>query len=230
MYAGPVRETDEPMPNSYRSNLVRAATFAFAALTLLRLSESTSLGEVLPRFTFGTLQLRTDAPAIAPEPLIVPTVASAPTTAIVASRPLDRRLDPLARLPFGDEIRQAALREGLDPLLLAAVVEVESNFSPDAVSPKGAMGLMQLMPLHFEEGAEPLEPIANLALGARYLRQLTREYDSLALALAAYHSGPGAVERAGGRPPYRSTMAYVRRVLDVYDRLRTAQRGEGPSG
>lgn len=228
MYPGPLRETDETMPNSYRSNLVRAATFAFAALTLLRLSESTSLGEALPRFTFGTLQLRTDAPTLAPESLVVLPVASASPAAAIPSRPLDRRQDPLARLPFGDEIRKAALREGLDPLLLAAVVEVESNFSADAVSPKGAMGLMQLMPLHFEEGAEPLDPIANLALGARYLRQLTREYDSLALALAAYQAGPGAVERAGGRPPYRSTMAYVRRVLDVYDRLRSAQRGEGP--
>lgn len=123
----------------------------------------------------------------------------------------------LADLPYGREIRGAAYRNGVDSLLLASVVEAESGFRPDAVSAKGALGLMQLMPLHFTGIEQPLDPEVNLDLGARYLGDLRRRYDGdLTLALAAYHAGPGAVERFGGVPPYRDTRIYVERVISLY--------------
>jgi hypothetical protein len=126
----------------------------------------------------------------------------------------DRYLD---RLPFGREIRGAAKRYELDSLLLASIVEAESSFRPDAVSDKGALGLMQLMPLHFDATDQPLDPTVNLNLGARYLRELRNRYDGdLELALAAYHAGPGTIDRFGGFPPYRETQRYVGRVLQLY--------------
>ncbi len=125
----------------------------------------------------------------------------------------------LLALPYGAEIRAAARSHSLDSLLIASVVEAESSFRADAVSPKGALGLMQLMPLHFEEGQEPFDPEVNLMLGARYLAELEQRFDGdLELALAAYHAGPGAVERWGGIPPYRETHRYVGRVLSLYRR------------
>jgi soluble lytic murein transglycosylase-like protein len=136
----------------------------------------------------------------------------------------------LERLPFGREIRSAAKRYGVDSLLLVSIVEAESSFRPDAVSVKGALGLMQLMPLHFAvseaapQPVDPLDPSVNLDLGARYLRDLRKRYDGdLELALGAYHAGPGTVDRFGGLPPYRETHAYVGRVLKLYnDHLRDA--------
>ena len=123
----------------------------------------------------------------------------------------------LRTLPFGAAIGSAAARHDIDPLLLASIVEVESNFRPAAVSEKGAMGLMQVMPVHLEEGDEPFEPEANLELGATFLASLRERFaGDLALTLAAYHAGAGAVERHGGLPPYRSTRAYVTRVLEIY--------------
>jgi len=119
--------------------------------------------------------------------------------------------------PFGEEILATADRHDLDPLLLLSVVEVESNFHPDAVSPKGAMGLMQVMPVHVEEGLEPFDPVINLELGATFLSSLERRFDGdLGLAIGAYHAGAGAVERFDGIPPYASTRLYVERVLEVY--------------
>ena len=83
------------------------------------------------------------------------------------------------------------------------------------------MGLMQLMPLHFEPGQEPFDPELNLMLGAQYLAELEQRFDgNLELALAAYHAGPGAVEKWGGVPPYRETHRYVGRVLALYERHR----------
>ena len=123
----------------------------------------------------------------------------------------------LASIPYSQEIRRVARSQGLDSLLLASVVEAESAFRPDAVSPKGALGLMQLLPLHFEAHEEPFDPVVNLATGAEYLAQMKRRFDGdLELALAAYHAGPSAVERFGGLPPYRETRQYVGRVLDLY--------------
>ena len=130
-------------------------------------------------------------------------------------------LDPAAYLrdvPFGAEIVAVAARHGVDALLVASVIEAESNFRPDAVSEKGAIGLMQVMPFHLESPELPLDPEQNLEIGTAYLETLLERFDGdLALALAAYHAGPGAVERFGGFPPYSSTRHYVARVLTYYE-------------
>jgi hypothetical protein len=137
----------------------------------------------------------------------------------------------LQTLPFGSEIRAAARSASLDSLLVASVVEAESGFRADAISPKGAMGLMQLMPLHFEQGQQPFDPKLNLMLGTRYLAELKQRYDGdLELALAAYHAGPGAVEKWGGVPPYQETHRYVGRVLSLYERHRASLAARSDAG
>jgi len=111
----------------------------------------------------------------------------------------------------------AARRHSLDPDLVRAVVAVESGFRPDAVSPKGAQGLMQLMPYTARALGvkDTFDPAANLDGGTRYLRALIKRYDGdVTRALAAYNAGEGAVARHGGVPPYPETLAYVRRVLE----------------
>jgi soluble lytic murein transglycosylase-like protein len=113
----------------------------------------------------------------------------------------------------------AAQRHGLDPALVSAVVAVESGFQPQAVSAKGAQGLMQLMPRTAREMgvADPFDPAANLDGGSRYLSSLVARYDGdLTRALAAYNAGMGAVARHGGVPPYAETRRYVRKVLGRY--------------
>ena len=111
----------------------------------------------------------------------------------------------------------AARRHGLAPELVAAVAAVESAFDPAAVSPKGAQGLMQLMPATAASlgVADAFDPAANLDGGSRHLRALLQRYDgNLEKALAAYNAGEGAVQRHGGVPPYRETREYVKRVLE----------------
>jgi soluble lytic murein transglycosylase-like protein len=110
----------------------------------------------------------------------------------------------------------AARRHALDPELVRAVVAVESDFHADAVSPKGAQGLMQLMPATARALGvkDAFDPAQNLDGGARHLRALIDQYGGdVKRALAAYNAGPGAVARHGGVPPYAETREYVRKVL-----------------
>lgn len=128
--------------------------------------------------------------------------------------------DPIIdRMPYGTIIRRAARRHSVDELLVAAIVEAESSFNPGAISPVGAIGLMQVMPATaagFGAG-DPSNPAINVDLGARYLSRLLNRFGGdLELALAAYNAGPGAVDRYDGMPPYRETRAYVGRVLSRY--------------
>jgi len=120
-------------------------------------------------------------------------------------------------------IEKAAANYSIEPNLLRAVIVVESGFNARALSKKGAIGLMQLMPAtaRLYGAANAYDPQQNVRAGARYLRSLLDRYRAdLKLVLAAYNAGEDAVERNGGRiPPYKETQAYVPRVLKVYQRL-----------
>lgn len=123
------------------------------------------------------------------------------------------------QVPFGGQILAAADRHGLDPLLIAAIVQVESDFDAQALSPRGALGLMQVMPATAEQvGVHNFDdPTGNLEAGARYLASLLRRFDGdLVLSLAAYNAGPGAVERFSGLPPFGETHRFTERVLGLY--------------
>jgi hypothetical protein len=171
-----------------------------------------------------------------------PVVTSGDLSAALAHEPRRHTLLPeghdqdarrrfLNDLPFGNAMAVAAERHDVDGLLLAAVVQTESRFVPTAVSPRGAVGLMQVLPATGEMyGARNLsDPYVNLDVGSRYLRQLLRDYDGdLEMALAAYNAGPAAVDRYGRVPPYRETQDYVKRVLGLYEKHR--QRVDGIAG
>lgn len=112
---------------------------------------------------------------------------------------------------------QIAVERGLDPALVLAVIQAESGGDPLAVSPAGALGLMQVMPDKFSPHEDPFDPETNLRAGCSYLRRMLDRYGGdLELALAAYNAGPGAVDKHGGIPPYEETVAYVERVLLLY--------------
>lgn len=116
-------------------------------------------------------------------------------------------------------IGPAASKYDLDPNLVAAVIWTESSGDPNAVSVKGARGLMQLMPETAKElgVTRIMDPGQNVDGGTRYLRQLMDQHNGdLQLALAAYNAGPGAVARYGGIPPYRETQHYVQKVMSLY--------------
>jgi soluble lytic murein transglycosylase-like protein len=143
---------------------------------------------------------------------------------IVPDEVLDEVLEEIADAPAGSDLTAlataAARRHKLDPALVLALVQVESAFRPDAVSPKGAQGLTQLMPATARDMGvkDVLDPEQNLDGGARYLSWLLSRYGGdLKRALAAYNAGPGAVDRHRGVPPYRETLQYVRRVLEKYN-------------
>jgi soluble lytic murein transglycosylase-like protein len=118
-------------------------------------------------------------------------------------------------------VREAAERHNVDPALVRAVIETESNWNPSARSRKGAVGLMQLIPTTAQRfGAnDASNPKQNIEAGVRYLKTLLERYNgNLDLALAAYNAGEGAVDRAGGVPHYRETQNYVQRVQNAYFR------------
>jgi transglycosylase-like protein with SLT domain len=135
---------------------------------------------------------------------------------------------PPDRMAVRSEVRRIAAREGIDPLLAEAVAEAESAYNAWAVSPKGAVGVMQLMPK--TAGAlgvrDPWDVQENVTAGVRYLRYLHWYYrGDLRLTLAAYNAGPGAVAKHGGLPPYTETRQYVMTVLHGYDLRRTSRDG-----
>ncbi|MCB0359204.1 MAG: lytic transglycosylase domain-containing protein, partial [Bdellovibrionales bacterium] len=125
---------------------------------------------------------------------------------------------------FDSLIKRSATEEGIDWRLVKAVVHAESAFRPQAVSPKGAMGLMQLMPATASRFGvrNAFDPEQNIRGGVRYLRFLLDRYEgNIRLALAAYNAGEGVVDQLGDVPPYRETIAYVRKVIDLHGQYRT---------
>lgn len=183
-------------------------SFSLDLQSLLANDPAWKLGPVIAHDS-GTDSFR---PSGSSDPLGTPTAFSLPR-----ETPVVPTSDYVLTLPFGREIEDAARKYDVDALLLASIVEAESSFRADAVSPKGALGLMQLMPLHFDGTEEPLDPEINLDLGARYLESLQERFDGdVELALAAYNAGPGAVERFGGLPPWRETQKYIDRVMTIY--------------
>ena len=133
------------------------------------------------------------------------------------------------RTRYADMIRRVATEQKMDPALIHAVVSAESGYNERATSPKGARGLMQVMPetgKRFGVGAKKLvNPLDNLRAGTAYLRHLIETFSSLELGIAAYNAGEGAVARFGNAiPPFPETRAYVPKVLEFYDRYRRDAR------
>ncbi len=142
-----------------------------------------------------------------------------------ASDPKCRQLDwqriPLNRSAFANITQQAAETFSVDEALLRAIIHAESAFQPDALSPKGAQGLMQLMPANQTHYGitDPYEPAQNILAGAEHLSDLLAEFSgNVNLAVAAYNAGSGAVKKYGDIPPYAETREYVRRVNILYRR------------
>ncbi|MEF3193934.1 MAG: lytic transglycosylase domain-containing protein [Halothiobacillaceae bacterium] len=130
------------------------------------------------------------------------------------------RLNPSA---YEDLIRATASQSGIDHALIRAIMHAESGFNPQAVSPKGAMGLMQLMPATAARFGvnDSFNPIENVRGGVAYLRFLLDLFKGdVRLAVAAYNAGEGAVQKFGGIPPYDETITYVARVMNLYGRYR----------
>ena len=148
---------------------------------------------------------------VTPEPVVAVhehVLAAAPETPALPSR------DPR------EMVRAAARRSGLPPEFVESVAQIESGFRPDAVSPKGALGVMQLMPATARTlGADPHDTAQNIDAGTRLLRDLLVKYDGDVLkALASYNAGAGAVDKYQGMPPYNETRWYVKKVIDAYQK------------
>lgn len=164
----------------------------------------------------------TAAPATRTPATVAPaTLAPAATTRPEAAASAWASKLPEAGRPWAAAIEDAAVKAGVEPALLAALVQHESGFDPDAVSHAGARGLAQLMPgTAAGLGVDPRDPLENLAGGARYLKEQLDRFGSVDLALAAYNAGPGRVSQAGGVPRIPETMAYVDKVTATWKQLR----------
>lgn len=123
---------------------------------------------------------------------------------------------------YDDYIKRAAVKFGLSFSLIKAMIQVESNFNPRAISRKGAKGLMQIMPHNFGDLniKNPFNPHENIMGGARYFKQMLDRYSGkLPLALAAYNAGPSAVDRYKRIPPYPETEQYVKNVMEIFNTM-----------
>ena len=162
----------------------------------------------------GTLVLSDKArPDGGPATASMPTAPRSTRVRAVQSTP------PIASRLYDELIVEHARQHDIRPDLVRAVVQVESAFNPHAVSPKGAQGLMQLMPATARELGviNPFDPEQNVSGGVRYLRQLLDRYgNDEQLALAAYNAGPGTVDRYGQEvPPYKETQKYVTKISQM---------------
>ncbi|MGE4403245.1 MAG: lytic transglycosylase domain-containing protein [Desulfobulbus sp.] len=140
---------------------------------------------------------------------------------IAINRPVARSKNDSSPQTINAFIQTAATEHGVDPLLIKAIIKAESNFDPTAVSPKGAQGLMQLMPATAKDlqVADPFDPQDNITGGTKYLRSLLDNYGwDLEMSIAAYNAGPGRVK--GRIPNILETRMYIAKVLDNYQAYR----------
>jgi|GEM_PF-3594179 len=203
-----------------------------------------AMGHREKNVTAAGLRLLARAPAVVPglvtQEIILPRKILAPPTLLAT--PLDTRAEPGPTTPRKSRrplvkpvnrhlrhlIHAAAIRHGIDPAMIHAIIMAESSFNPDAVSNRGAQGLMQLMPQTAESLglADAFDPGKNIDAGARYFRQLLNQFrGDVELALAAYNAGIQSVINHNGVPPFKTTQRYVRKVLDYYEHYRRMLTG-----
>ena len=186
------------------SNGARADYFVLRSGARLAVNSYQLLGErYRVQIDGGTAEIvASDVVAIEPEEIFIP----APRM-------------PLAQAPYGQLIQTAAQKYGVDADLVFSVITAESNFNPNAVSRRGARGLMQLLPsTAMRLGVKDIfDPGQNIDAGTRYLHELLTLYEGdLVLTVAAYNAGPGALQKYGRVPPYRETQSYVRAIRKTY--------------
>jgi soluble lytic murein transglycosylase-like protein len=150
-----------------------------------------------------------------PEPVVAVGAATATRDEAQAQSPAAGAL--LSSTPYGEIIAAVSEAHGVDPLLVRALIQVESNYQTRARSPKGAMGLMQLMPstARVYRVRNPFDPRTNIEAGIKHLKSLIDRFGRVELGLAAYNAGEGAVTKFNGIPPYRETRNYVSRILSL---------------
>ena len=143
---------------------------------------------------------------------------SPPPSSFQKSLKQPHKINQANKKRYSPDIQRIAKKYRLDPALIHAVISAESGYNPNAVSSKGAIGLMQLMPATARRfGVDPYNPVANITGGARYLRLLLNRFKNISLVLAAYNAGEGAVKRYRNTiPPYPETRRFVVRVIHFY--------------
>ena len=202
---------------------VKSTAYLPSLLLLLTLGSSPAAGADAGIYVFvddhGAINLSNDPDDARYQVLVASAPPAAAGTAVVAQ-------DNRAWLQYRDLIQASAARFQLDPALLRAVINAESGYNPNAVSRRGAGGLMQLMPMTARRlgVANVFDPAENVVGGARYLVELLQLFDNdLQLALAAYNAGEAAVLKYGRRiPPYRETTEYVSKVVAFYRQYRSS--------
>lgn len=136
--------------------------------------------------------------------------------------------DPQQQLgdePYAALIQKYAKEQNVSPTLISQIIHQESRGNPDAVSPKGAQGLMQLMPdLSNKFNIDPFDPESNIKVGTRYFAEMLKKYGQVDLALAAYNAGPGAVDKYDGIPPFNETQNYVSTILAGVTKLEASNQ------
>ncbi len=159
-----------------------------------------------------------------------------PPVAVIAREALPAPARPVAQqsgfhTDVEQIVEQASATHGVDPLLVRSVMQVESNFNPNAISPKGAMGLMQLMPATARQMGviNAFDVRQNIEGGVRFLRYLKTKFDDDRLVLAAYNAGEAAVKKHGWIPPYPETIEYVYRVGRRYGDSKRMQQAAAPA-
>jgi len=198
---------------------VVSATPAYAELVFFATGRSLSVKAVQAEGDVLVLKLRSGGDIVCPASMIArvaPDEVPYPEPAEAEAAPVAGLAGPERPVPYGDIIETVAAEHGVDARLVRAVVHVESAYQKNARSPKGAMGLMQLMPATARQYgvADPYDPVANLEAGIRHLKSLLDRFP-VAVALAAYNAGEAAVQRFRGVPPYPETRAYVSRILQL---------------